>query len=568
MKLRTKFVVMLMLVTLVLSSLTYGGLELYKQETLQRNQASVDESAALAADQIATRVRERRDYIGYVASQPATANFSNSGTTIGGVVNNSRFFAAQVVAANGTVVAFGGQIDESVRRETIGTDVTDEPYFSKATTRSSYVSPPESVPNSDRYLVVISAPIITDDGLGGVFAASMYVSQDTLLGPVAALDTRQQRVIVTADETVLLDSNDRFEQVLTGTAAVDGIGWTLTVERDRSRLNEQLQSLALAQGVGLFLVLLSVVGFWMWEYRMNLRQTDRLLEGFSALLDGQHGHSLDMSASEEWIQISDGFNELSTGLAAREAAVREREERLSVLNRILRHNLRNDMNVILGYADIVEHRTRDDLVGSAAETIQSTATDLVDLGEKARWIDEGLDETTTERQQLDVVPLVERVVADAEASSPAVDITTSLPATATAFTAPAVEAALQNLVENACEHNDATDPSVSVVVSTRAADTDERVTRLATDAPAGRDEEGIGDRVRIVVTDNGPGISDYELEAVTEGHETALEHGSGVGLWLSRWLVEHSGGRIDFGDKEPRGTVVTVSLPRTAADGL
>ncbi len=106
---RTTFVVLLITVTLVLSSLTYGGLELYRREALQRNQASIDESAALAADRIATRVRERRDDIGYVASQPATANVSDSGTTVGGVVNNSRFFAAQVVAANGTVVAFGGQ---------------------------------------------------------------------------------------------------------------------------------------------------------------------------------------------------------------------------------------------------------------------------------------------------------------------------------------------------------------------------------------------------------------------------------------------------------------------------
>ena len=215
MKLRTTFVVLLIVVTLVLSSLTYGGLELYKQETLQRNQASVDESAALAADQIATRVRERRDYIGYVASQPATANVSKGGTTIGGVVNNSRFFAAQVVAANGTVVAFGGQIDEAVRRETIGSDVSDEAYFVEATRRSSYVSAPEAVPGRDRYLVVVSAPIITDDGLQGVFAASMYVSTDTLLGPVATLDTRRQRVTVTTNDTVLFDSDDGRRPKLT-----------------------------------------------------------------------------------------------------------------------------------------------------------------------------------------------------------------------------------------------------------------------------------------------------------------------------------------------------------------
>jgi hypothetical protein len=210
--LRTPFVVLDIVVTLALSSLTYGGLELYKQETLQRNQAGVDESASLAADRIATRVRDRRDYIGYVASQPATADVSSAGVAIGGVDNSRRFFGGQVVAANGTVVAFGGQVDETVRREAGESDVSDEAYFSEATTRSSYVSAPEAVPGRERYLVVISAPIITDEGFEGVFAASIYVSSEALLDPVAALDTRHQRVQVTVDDTVLLDTVERFEQ--------------------------------------------------------------------------------------------------------------------------------------------------------------------------------------------------------------------------------------------------------------------------------------------------------------------------------------------------------------------
>ncbi|WP_318569685.1 sensor histidine kinase [Salinigranum marinum] len=571
MKLRTKFVVVLFAVTVVLSSVTYGGLELYKQETLERNQESVDESARLAADQIASKVRERRDYIGYVASQPATANFSKAEATVGGVVNNSRFFAAQIVAANGTVVAFGGQINETVRRGTLGANVSDEAYFAEATTRSSYVSAPESVPSRDRTLVVISAPIITDDGLHGVFAASIYVSTDTLLDPVAALDTRTQRVTVTADDTVLLDSDDRFSQVLVGRATVEGTGWELTVARDRSRLNAQLQSLALAQGVGLFLVLLAVVGFWTWEYRMNLRQTERLLDGFSALLDGDHGYSLDMTASEEWMQIGEGFNELSTGLAAREAAVNEREQRLEVLNRILRHNLRNDMNVVLGYADVISSQSERAVVVDAAETIHETGSDLVDLGRKAQWIDEGLDDSAAERRQIDVVPLVDDVVADLSAAYPAVEVRTALASSAPALVAPAVETALRNVVENACEHNDAAEPRVDVAVTVGAgdpsADGADAESGANTDAdPVPAPDGGDGGRVRIVVADNGPGISDYEREVVTGDRETALEHGSGIGLWLSRWLVEHSGGTLDFDDNLPRGTVVTLSFARATHD--
>ena len=561
MKLRTKFAIVLFVVMMVLSTATYGGLELYKQETLERNQESVDESARLASTQISEKIRERRDYIGYVASQPATANFSTSESTIDGVVNNSRFFAAQVVAPNGTVVAFGGQIDQTVRRRTIGTDVSDEAYFAEARQRSSYVSVPESVPGRDRHLVVISAPILTEDGIRGVFAASLYVSTDTLLDPVAALDTRTQRVAVTAGETVLFDSEEQFSQTLIGSATVDETGWRLTVARDRSNLNAQLRSLALAQGVGLTLVFLVVIAFWMWEYRMNLRQTERLLDGFSALLDGNHGHSLDMTASEEWIQIGEGFNELSTGLAAREAAVHEREQRLEVLNRILRHNVRNDMNVVLGYADVIGELTDREEVTRAAETIRSKGRGLVDLGEKARWIDEGLDGDVVNRRRLDLVPVVADAVDGVAERYPAVEVHTELPASATAFVSPAVEAAVRNVVENAFEHNDASTPRITVTVD---ANVEAHPEAGSNDAATGSTEPAADGWVRIVVTDNGPGIPDHEQAVVKEGRETALEHGSGIGLWLSRWLVDHSDGRLEFTESEPRGAVVTLWFPRAS----
>lgn len=51
---------------------------------------------------------------------------------------------------------------------------------------------------------------------------------------------------------------------------------------------------------------------------------------------------------------------------------------------------------------------------------------------------------------------------------------------------------------------------------------------------------------------------------LTAERETQLEHASGLGLWLVRWTVSLSGGDLSFGENEPRGSVVTLSLP--AAD--
>jgi signal transduction histidine kinase len=71
----------------------------------------------------------------------------------------------------------------------------------------------------------------------------------------------------------------------------------------------------------------------------------------------------------------------------------------------------------------------------------------------------------------------------------------------------------------------------------------------------------------ITVTDTGPGIPPQEMMAL-EADETDLDHGSGLGLRLVQWLVDHYDSSITFADREPRGTVVSIELPRsTPTDG-
>lgn len=541
MKLRTKFAIIMLVGTLVLGSAVSGGLELYKQQTLEQSQDSVDESATLAAGQIESSLDERADYIGYLASRPTAVRLNDSSELIGGVVNNSRFFAAQVVDENGTVVSFGGQINESVRQSTIGSDVSDESYFRGAKRQSAYVSTPEYVPSRDRHLVVISAPILDDEGFVGVLAASIYVSTDTFLNPVTALDTQNQRVIVSADDATLYESSKSFPQATVGSATIDGYGWTVQVERDRRPLNSQLRTLAVAQGLGLLVVLVFVAGLWTWELKTNLRQTKRLLTGFAALQRGEHDHRVELTSGEEWDQISDGFNELAAGLAEREATIREREQRLNVLNRILRHNLRNDMNVIVGYAELIEERVTDDTLSRASSTIHAKGTHLVELSEKARWIDTGIGDGEPTPQPHDAVTIVEDVVSEVADDFPETAIRTTTPERASIYAVSGIRAALVNVVENACVHNDSDDPVVDVSLR--------------------RD----GDQTQFVVADNGPGIPSHEYDVLEAEAETALQHGSSIGLWVVHWLVRQSGGRTQFTENDPRGAVVTLTFD--SADG-
>ncbi len=71
-----------------------------------------------------------------------------------------------------------------------------------------------------------------------------------------------------------------------------------------------------------------------------------------------------------------------------------------------------------------------------------------------------------------------------------------------------------------------------------------------------------GQLAELSVIDNGPGIPASELGGVFERYRTGdTRQGSGIGLSLSRELVEAHGGSIAIESAEGQGTVVTVRFP-------
>jgi signal transduction histidine kinase len=74
--------------------------------------------------------------------------------------------------------------------------------------------------------------------------------------------------------------------------------------------------------------------------------------------------------------------------------------------------------------------------------------------------------------------------------------------------------------------------------------------------------------VIAVVQDNGPGIPPENLEKIFEPFFTTKPPGEGTGLGLSvsRGIVEKLGGRIEVESKLGTGTTFTVTLPRKPAE--
>ena len=222
-------------------------------------------------------------------------------------------------------------------------------------------------------------------------------------------------------------------------------------------------------------------------------------------------------------------------------AERRREQRLAVLNRVLRHNLRNDLNVVQGYLDIATDRVADPEVRDMLETAARTTAGVVELGEKARSIEDAMGTDAGGTTSLAVRPVLEDIRTDLLADTDA-EIRIEVPADLSVRTDPAVLAVVfENLVENGVEHTDADTP----VVIVRAVDIDSGVC--------------------FEVADDGPGIPDHELEVLDATQETALEHGSGLGLWIVKWGVASLGGTIEF-DVSDAGTTARVTLPAAGSD--
>ena len=552
MRLRTKFAVAFVVVTLVLSASVVAAVEFYKRDAVGESRADVDETATRVADQIDASIRDRRDYVGLVASRPQARQFDGDGRFLEAFLANSRFYAAQVVAANGTVVDFRGDVTDAQRSAVLGSDRSDAAYVEAALEGRTYVGEAERLDGTDEYVLVFAAPIFERGAVKGVLAGAIYLDTRTTFDALPPLDTSRQTVTVVDDGAELHGGDRRFESSVEGVATVESTGWTVTVSQDRSALDARLRTLALFQAGQLGLVVLVMAGFGYWQYATSLRQTDRLLDAFADLGAGDYDRSVSLRGGAEWEQIGDGFNDLASTLRAREAALRERTQRLEVMYRVLRHNLRNQLTVVLTYAEVVADVAADDRVAGAGRSILDAGRTLANLSDRVRQIETAL-EADQSPTRVEVVGVVSDVVTDLRESYPTVELEASLPDAAPAVALPSLRLAVENVCENACEHNDADDPRVDVSVST--------VSRSPAEAVADDGADAGSQWVRVAVTDNGPGIPEQERRAIREGRETALEHASSLGLWLTYWIVDGSGGDLRFADADPRGTTVELLLP-------
>jgi two-component system OmpR family sensor kinase len=206
--------------------------------------------------------------------------------------------------------------------------------------------------------------------------------------------------------------------------------------------------------------------------------------------------------------------------------------RNQVLQRVFRHNIRNKLNVVQGYAGMLA-RDNDGQQQEMAETIERNARSVVDLADVARNLDS--IEDGDGQDSVDLATIVDEVLTTLERYYPDTDFETDVPDTAWVAVDPSVEIAIWHLLEFEIQRVSASPITVSV--------TDDRT-----------------DGVTLTVTDTGEDLSESVLTALTNEEETPLAHLDGMDLWVVKWLVESIGGEMDAGRNDPTGARIELTF--------
>jgi signal transduction histidine kinase len=68
----------------------------------------------------------------------------------------------------------------------------------------------------------------------------------------------------------------------------------------------------------------------------------------------------------------------------------------------------------------------------------------------------------------------------------------------------------------------------------------------------------------VSVTDSGVGLPPQQAEQIFNAFFTTKTHGTGMGLRISRSIIESHGGRLWAADNSPRGSSFSFTLPTNA----
>lgn len=322
-----------------------------------------------------------------------------------------------------------------------------------------------------------------------------------------------QTIVITDAEGTIVYVNPQFERT-TGYSAAEAIGSTPRIlksgQHDEAFYREMWETILDGE---------------VWEARITNRRKS-----------GERYRS-----AQKIVPITDADGDIAHFVAIENDITDQlfTEQVLDVMNRVLRHNVRNALISIDGHAELLEEELEEPERQAAVGAIREQTAKLEKLSEETRTIRELYRRRHT--QHALSVEAIEGFVDNRRELHPdaTIEFAMDLDADLEVPNGSLLQLALDEAIENAVVHSDRDHPHVEVTVA------------LADERP----------EIVISIADDGPGLPDEEWQIIEAGEETQLAHGRGIGLWLMYWTKTALGGDMSRTANDPRGTVITFRIP-------
>ena len=219
---------------------------------------------------------------------------------------------------------------------------------------------------------------------------------------------------------------------------------------------------------------------------------------------------------------------------------RHYENTVKVLNRVLRHDLRNKLTVLYGRLHNISRENLDESDLEDLQTGINISQGIIKISERARDLQKLLRnsfeaENQPVRVDYAINEAFSRVINTYDHATFRLDGKREV----TVIADELLPNALEEIFENAVVHNDKETPKVTVNV-------------------AEQDE-----KVLISIADNGPGIPESRRDVIFGREERdQLHHGSGIGLFFVDNVVSSYGGDIWVEDSDFEGAVFKIRLEK------
>jgi two-component system OmpR family sensor kinase len=298
--------------------------------------------------------------------------------------------------------------------------------------------------------------------------------------------------------------------------------------------------------------------------RLGLRPLTRIEHTADAIAAGE----LDRRIPDQDPRTETGRlgNALNTMLSRLVTALQERQQSEHRLRRFVAdasHELRTPLTSIRGFAELYRRSEapRPEDAQAMMARIESEALRMGDLVEDLLLLARLDRERAVDLVSVDLVPLVQEVVQDAQVRSPEREITAELPESALRVLGDShrLRQVFNNLLTNAVVHTTAGTPiSVRVLQGTASE---------GSTATAGAEVEPAEPMGVVEIADTGPGIEAEHARQifdrfyrVDDGRQRS-EGGTGLGLAITAAIAEAHNGRVELVSNEAGGSTFRVLVP-------